>query len=80
MRSLESQALDSLLPLDSIGVTSVYLTCLKPYLIIFMELIIGRFRSLEVQTLDLLLPLYYLVPSFRLKNILWLKHFQFEGH
>jgi len=43
-----------------------------------MEVIIGRCRSLEVQTLDLLLPLYSLVPSFRLKYILWLKHFQFE--
>ena len=47
---------------------------------IFMEVIIGRFRSLEVQTLDLMLPLYSLVPSFRLKYIQWLKHFQFGGH
>ena len=61
-----------------LGVTNVCLTCLKPYLNIFIEVIIGRCRSLEVQTLDLLLPLYSLVPSFCLKYILWLKHFNLE--
>ena len=72
--------MDLLLPLESLWFTNVCLTCLKPYLNIFMEVIIGRFRSLEVQTLDLMLPLYSLVPSFRLKYIQWLKHFQFGGH
>ena len=40
----------------------------------------GRFRSLEVQTLDLMLPLKSLVPSFRLKYMQWLKHLQFGYH
>ena len=42
----------------------------------FMEVIIIRFGSLEVQTLDLVMQLYFLVPNFLLKYILWLKHFQ----
>ena len=43
-----------------------------------MEVINGHCMSLEVQTLDLLLPLYSLVPSFHLKYILWLKNFNLE--